>query len=361
MILPVVSRPERFLVTGRTSTTNILNVWLERISELTVDVSWLQILYLSTTTYLTISNQTRNYSATPERFRPLWGVIIYTFFNMKVPKLGVMAVHPTRAETLSAILIIVLTSISSALGLFRDGHYADATDHLPRIYAQDAVLLMIGVPILAIGLWFTIRGSLRGRIVWLGSLTFMVYMWTHYAFVIAYNDFFLGYVALFGFSIFTLVSGLLRTDPVLYFERLHDVVSTWIYAGFLGVAAAGLGFMWLFDIVPAVLAGELPSAIAQLGPEAAHTYVIDLAILVPCLAMAGVWLRQQRPWGYVLAGVLLVFAALIAPALTAITAIDLIGGLEISVPILIGTILPPLIGLVFAGTFLSMLSSETGG
>ena len=48
-------------------------------------------------------------------------------------------------------------------------------------------------------------------------------MRTHYAFVIAYNDFFLGYVALFGFSVFTLrvesrILGavLLRVSP---FER----------------------------------------------------------------------------------------------------------------------------------------------
>lgn len=116
--------------------------------------------------------------------------------------------------------------------------------------------------------------------------------------------------------------------------------------------------MWLFDIVPAILTGKVPSAIAQLGPEAAHTYVIDLGILVPCLAIAAVWLWQQRRWGYTLAGVLLVFAALVAPALTAITVIDLMGGLEISMPMLVVTVVPPVIGLVFAGTFLRKLNSD---
>ncbi len=266
-----------------------------------------------------------------------------------------MSYAPTRAETLSTAVILVLTTSSSLLGLFRDGHYAESADHLARIYAQDAVLLVIGVPILALGAWFALRGSVRGRIIWLGALAFMAYMWTHYAFVVAYNDFFLGYVVLFGLSLFTLVSGMLRTDPVPIYERLQGELSTQIYSGFLGVAAIGLTLMWLFDIVSALLANELPSAIVQLGPEAAHTYVIDLGILVPSLAIAAIWLWQRRPWGYVVTGVLLVFAALVAPALTAITVIDLLEGVKISLPILVGTIVPPLVGLIFAGTFLNKL------
>ena len=68
-------------------------------------------------------------------------------------------------------------------------------------------------------------------------------MWTHYAFVIAYNDFFLGYVALFGLSVFTLLSGVLTTDAAWFYEAAHDDVSTLIYGGFLGFATVALGFM----------------------------------------------------------------------------------------------------------------------
>ncbi len=106
-------------------------------------------------------------------------------------------------------------------------------------------------------------------------------MWTHYAFVVAYSDFFLGYVALFAISLFTLLSGVVRTDPNQIYDALEKERSTRLYVGFLGVAAVGLASMWLFDIVPALLADELPSGIAQFGPEAAHTYVVDLGILVP--------------------------------------------------------------------------------
>ena len=266
--------------------------------------------------------------------------------------------QPSRPEIGTTVGILSLTVVATVLGLVRDGHYVETGFALLRLQAQDAVLLSLGVPVLAVGLWLTLRGSLRGRLIWLGSLAFMAYMWTHYAFVVAYNDFFLGYVALFALSVFTLLSGVVTTDSGQISDALHGEISTRLYAGFLGVAAVGLAFMWLFDIVPALIAGDLPSGIAQLGPEAAHTYVIDLGVLVPSLAIAALWLHRGRPWGYVCTGVLLVFAALVAPTLTAITVLDLQEGIEISAPILVGTIVPPLVGLLFAGGYLRKMRTD---
>lgn len=269
-----------------------------------------------------------------------------------------MAPSPNKWEAGPTVLILLLSTLSSLLGLFRDGHYAAHTGSVLRIYAQDAVLLVLGVPVLGIGFFLARRDSLRGRFVWLGSLAFMAYMWIHYAFVVGYNDFFLGYIALLGLSIFTLFSGIIRTDASRVFELLHDDVSTMIYGGVLAVTGIGLAGLWLSELVPALLAGELPSAIVQLGPEAAHTYVVDLGILVPALLVTAVWLRWERPWGYVSAGVLLAFAALIAPTLTAVTVVDLQEGVEISGPLLVGTIIPPLIGLVFAVSYLRKLPTR---
>lgn len=270
-----------------------------------------------------------------------------------------MSLSPNKWETASTGLIILLSATSSLLGLLRDGHYADHTGSLLRIYAQDIVLLVLAVPALAAGLWFARRESLRGRFVWLGSLAFMTYMWAHYAFVVGYNDFFLGYIALLGLSVFTLLSGVIRTDARRVFETLHGNTSTAIYGGVLVITGIGLASLWLSEIVPALLAGKLPSAVIQLGPEAAHTYVIDLGILVPALLITAVWLRWERPWGYVCTGVLLAFAALVAPTLTAVTVIDLQEGIEISGPLLVGTIIPPLVGLVFAVAYLRKVPSGT--
>ena len=265
---------------------------------------------------------------------------------------------PTRWEISASAAILGLATVSSLLGLVRDEHYVESAGELMRIQAQDAVIVVVGVPVLGIGLWYATRGSVRGRIVWLGSLAFMAYMWTHYAFVVAYNEFFLGYIALFSLSVFTLLAGTVRTDATAVAVAVSDGLSERTYAGFLAFAAVGLAGMWLSDIVPSLATGDLPSGIAQFGAEAAHTYVIDLGVLVPALAISAIWLRRERPWGYVSSGVLLVFAALVAPTLTAITAVDLREGVAVTTPILVGTIVPPLIGALFAGTYLANLSSN---
>lgn len=75
-----------------------------------------------------------------------------------------MSPSPDRWETGSTGLIVLLSAVPSLIGLLRDGHYADHAGSLSRIYAQDVVLLVLAVPVLAGSLWFARRGSIRGRI-----------------------------------------------------------------------------------------------------------------------------------------------------------------------------------------------------
>lgn len=261
--------------------------------------------------------------------------------------------QPIRREyILSTVLIILLSCVSSLLGLTRSDHYNDPAELLARIHAQDAVILVIAAPVLAIGLWYASRGSLRGYLVWLGSLAFMTYIWASYAFTVAYNDFFLGYTVLFSLSVFTLIGGVLSVDSDLFCNTLHGQLSHRLFSGFLGFAAVGLAALWLSELIPAALSGAVPAAVQEFGPQATDTYVIDLGIVVPSLALTAKWLWRQRSWGYTLAGILLVFTAVLAPAITAITIVDIQEGVTMSLPVIAGSIVPPLIGAAFAGKYL---------
>ena len=197
-------------------------------------------------------------------------------------------------------LVVVLAIGSTLLGLFRTGHYPPSL--LPAFYVQDLVILLVGVPALASGLRSARAGSLRGRLLWLGALAFMTYMWVSIGLQVPFNGFFLGYVALFGLSLFTFVGGVVGTDADAVTEAVGDVISERRYGAVLGLIAAGLTALWLSELVPATLSGTPPLLVADVGPQALVSHFLDLAVVVPALTVVAAWLWQGRPWGYVLAG-----------------------------------------------------------
>ena len=81
--------------------------------------------------------------------------------------------EPTQHETGATVILVFLATGACLLGLLREGHYVESGSELLRLQAQDAVIFTLGVPVLLIGLWLSLRGSIRGRLLWLGSLAFI--------------------------------------------------------------------------------------------------------------------------------------------------------------------------------------------
>ncbi|ADB63082.1 hypothetical protein Htur_4263 (plasmid) [Haloterrigena turkmenica DSM 5511] len=78
---------------------------------------------------------------------------------------------------------------------------------------------------------------------------------------------------------------------------------------------------------------------------------------MPALSIAGSWLWQGRPWGYVFAGVGLVFGALLAPTIAGMTiAIALEGDVTVPLTTLVFTMFPILLAAVLAGRCISLLT-----
>ena len=140
-----------------------------------------------------------------------------------------MTTSLSRWQIGTTISILVLSIVSTLLGLFRPGHYRDHPDFLTALYVQDLTILLVGVPVLALGLLLASRGSLRGYLVWLGALAYMTYMWASIAFSVAWNEFFLGYVVLFGLSLFALISGFVGIDEDQVYREIHGRVSPVVY------------------------------------------------------------------------------------------------------------------------------------
>lgn len=255
----------------------------------------------------------------------------------------------------STLLLVLLTTAVVVIGFTRPEQYP-AVVRTP-LFVQDAVVLLVGVPALLVGLWTAHRGSLAGRIVWLGALTNSAYVWLSVGLQVPFNRFFLAYSALFCLSLFTLVGGVLATDPEFLRSALEDRLPERLYAGALLVIAGGLALLWLAELVPATVSGRPPTLVAEVGPQALVSHFVDLSIVAPGLAVAGLWLRRGRPWGYVLAGIGVVFGAILAPTLTGATVVfALAGDVTVSTAVVGFTVLPALLALVLAVGYLRALS-----
>jgi hypothetical protein len=259
--------------------------------------------------------------------------------------------HPWHR--IATVAIIALAALSSLVGLFRPNHYDAAPDLVTAYQVQDLTILLIGIPVLATGLWLQMRNSPRGRIVWLGALAFMTYIWASIAVQIPYNELFLVYVALFGLSLFTLVGGILTTDADAVRQRVEGHINAALYSGVLLVIGSGLAALWLSDLLPSLLRGTTPALVEDSGPQALASHVIDLGVVVPSIFLAAVWLLRGRTWGYVLTGVVLILGATLAAPIGIMTLV-LMTGETVAVSPIAGffTFLPIVVSAVLAVMYL---------
>jgi hypothetical protein len=120
------------------------------------------------------------------------------------------------------------------------------------------------------------------------------------------HDLFLGYIALFGLSAYTLTAGILQLDPEIVKGCLDGTLPIRALVWFFVIMGILVTFLWLSEVIPATLANEPPPSIADTGIPANVVHVLDLAILIPALFITAWWLHERRPWGYVLPGVFFV-------------------------------------------------------
>ena len=210
-----------------------------------------------------------------------------------------------------AVLVVVAAGGELLFDVFR----GDSPYLVAQAVGQDLVTLLVALPVLVAGAALAARGSDRARLVWLGVLAYLVYTYAIYAFHIRFNPLFLVYVALLGLSLYALIGGLATTD----FEKIkasHTQDRTAKTAGiFLLVVAALFYVVWLSEVIPALISGEVPRSVADNGTPTSGVHVLDMAWILPSLILTGIWLRRRRPVAYALAGALLTFLPLLALAI----------------------------------------------
>jgi hypothetical protein len=208
-------------------------------------------------------------------------------------------------------LIVLLAVPTHLTGLLVPSIYRDPAILLPQNLGTDLVTLLVGIPLLAVTTLGMRQGPVPVRVLWLGALGYLVYVYGMYALGVRRNELFLVYVALFGLSLFALILGLTSTDATQVRAGLVTRAPVRAVAAYLIVVAVMVAALWLAEEVGALLHGTVPPTVQQFEAPTNIVHVFDLAVVLPALVIAGVQLLRDRPWGYVLAGMLLVKAATI--------------------------------------------------
>lgn len=206
----------------------------------------------------------------------------------------------TRGLCAAVALLVVVAAVPT---FFVDGILNGTPVMNGSARGTALTMFALALPVLAVGLVTSTRGSVRGRAALIGALGYLTYNATLLVYATPFNELFLAYVALLGLSLWSLVSALL--DPLPRLVPGSRLPARSIAAFILTVVALN-ALAWLRFVVRD-LGEDPPGFLDGTGLTTNPIYVQDLAVWLPALAIVAVLLWQRRPAGVFLAGAGLFF------------------------------------------------------
>jgi hypothetical protein len=254
----------------------------------------------------------------------------------------------TEAWLWLTVPISILLAIAAGGGVFISGLYRDNPDFIAQARGQDFVSLAVVLPTMIITAFLAYRGSPRARLLWLGGLVYLVYTYVVATFDVEFNSLFLVYVALLGCSLYALIGGLVTAKMAgikagFSKEALAKAISI-----YLAILAILFYFMWLSEIIPALMAGKIPQSVQANGTPTNAVHVLDMAWILPAFCITAFSLWRKQALGYTLAGALLSYSVLLILAILGMVIFMVEGGHPVVVPqvVIFGTLLAISLGML---------------
>lgn len=221
-------------------------------------------------------------------------------------------------------------------------YHLDSLTSAATYTGTDAVTILLMTPLMVIALLRYRRGSLRGALLLACALSPFLYNSFHMAFAAAYNPLFLLYTAFFSTSLFAFLLACKNFDLKLLAARISPGIPRRGPAIFLMVAGTALAFVWLSDLVPAMMQNQAPLALGS--ATTLVTYALDLGFIVPSTWLAGILILRRSPLGYFLGLILIVLNAIVGIVVVSQTI----------AMIALGASLTPAMVVVFVAPFILM-------
>lgn len=220
-----------------------------------------------------------------------------------------LRVENVRPAYVLSVIVAVLSASISAIGLRYPGVYGGGDWGNGTSMGNDLVTLVTAVPLLLLAITYSARGSVRARLLWLGTLYYMVYNYAFYVFGLHVTKLYLPIIAAFTLSGFAFALGTGNLDVEAIGHRFSPRTPGKLIAAYLFYVAAMVSFLWISQWVKFLLTGHVPDVN---GSQFAYQVIaaVDLSFMVPLQITAAYLLWRRRPWGCVLSVVALVQGAI---------------------------------------------------
>jgi len=208
------------------------------------------------------------------------------------------------AYALSLIVALIMTFVS-AVGLLYQTLIYPTDELLLSFVPNDAVNLVVGLPILLGSIWLARRGKLIGLLCWPGALFYVLYTYIPYLIGVPFNVPFLLYLLLVTLSTYTLIGLIASIDGDAVRQRLTGAVPARTAGGVL----AGLAILIIvrqISLIVTALTSQAPVDTLELA-----VWINDFTVACPALFVGGFLLWRRKALGYVAgAGLLLQYGVL---------------------------------------------------
>ncbi|MBT2697383.1 hypothetical protein J7E79_08155 [Bacillus sp. ISL-40] len=234
----------------------------------------------------------------------------------------------------------------------------DSVSMAAQAIAQDYVTLFFGVPLLVFSLYLSRKGLLKGHLLLTGTLGYFLYTYASYSFLSMYNSMFLVYVILMAASFFAFTLAMMSFEIAKLPLSFKEKLPVKIIGGFLLFASFVFGMMWLGKIVKPLM-NHTPTE----GIEHYTTLVIqalDLGFVVPVGIISGILLIKRKPFGYLLASVIIIKDITLLTALSAMIFLQIQAGVEVSSAVVVLILLLNIVVIYLMYLILKNITEESG-
>jgi hypothetical protein len=204
-----------------------------------------------------------------------------------------------------ALLIALLALYASLRGLLDKQLYGQAISAgvfakslLAATRLQDQLAVPIAGLLLILSVRYLIYQGVKTFIALLGLVSNFLYTYGLFVIMGNFTSIYLAYMAIFGLAIYCLLLGLTSFNPGLINQIQLPIWLGRTIALFLGL------IVYLF--IPLWISALLPLTRQHSRPDIYAVFVLDMCVVLPALAITAFQLGRHRPFGSILAGVVLV-------------------------------------------------------